>query len=418
MQKSEFMKVAIIGGGVGGLTLALNLWKDGFKDILIFEANDKINELGVGINILPHAMRELSELGLLEQLLNVSHETSELQYYTHKGQYICGDARGKNAGYKWPQISIHRGSLINVLHQEVIKKLGSERIFTGSKLENFQRNNDGTVTAFFNGSSVTADCLIGCDGIHSSVRKILYPDQGEPKWCGITMWRGVSRVPPFAEGNPMIIAGKSEHRMVLYPISKRPDSDGKILINWIAKHKTDIEQEMPKQDWIHKVESKDLPKYFENFDFVNIKNLIKESEGIYKYPQVDRDPLPSWNFGNVTLLGDAAHPMYPSGSNGASQAIIDSSVLSKNLKDHNSINDAIKHYDSLRRPITEKITLMNRKSGPERCIDIVEERAPHGFKKLSDIVAKKELKEILNSYKKAAGFDKETLNTRSTLTAN
>jgi 5-methylphenazine-1-carboxylate 1-monooxygenase len=407
------MKVAIIGAGVGGLTLALSMLKAGISDINIYESSSKINELGVGINILPHAMREMEELGLDEKLVAVSVETSELQYFTQKGQFIWGEKRGIRAGYNWPQISIHRGSLIKVLYDAVLQRLGSDRVHTNHELNDYEKNNDGSVTAFFDDYSVTTDLLVACDGIHSTVRKKLYPNEGAPKWGGITMWRGVSLMTPFLPDDSMVIAGRSEHRLVIYPISKHLNSDGKVLINWIAKHKTTKAQEMPKQDWVHSVSKKEIPEYFKNFDFLKFEALVENASAIYKYPQVDRDPLPSWNFENVTLLGDAAHPMYPSGSNGASQAILDASCLTQQLVNQSTVIDAIENYDEIRRVNTAEIVLKNRQAGPERCIDVVEDRAPDGFSTLADVISQQELKEMSSSYKKMAGFDPNILNNRN-----
>lgn len=408
--KEYIMRIAIIGAGVGGLTLALSLLDTGITDIHIYESSSKISELGVGINVLPHAMREMEKLGLLDELISVGVETSELKYFTHKGQLIWHEERGVNAGYKWPQISIHRGHLIKTLHNALEERLGADRINTSHHLNDFIKNEDGTVTAIFNGKSNTVDCLIGCDGIHSVVRKKLFPNEGAPKWDGITMWRGVSEIKPFLKEDAMVIAGRSEHRMVMYPISKHLNEKGKVMINWVAKHKTTIAQDMPKQDWVHQVGPTDMPIYFKNFDFVNVTSLIENASAIYKYPQVDRDPLSTWDFGNITLLGDAAHPMYPSGSNGASQAILDAGVLSQQLATQSSIAKAVKNYDSERRAQTTEIVLKNRQAGPERIIDVVETRAPDGFDKLDDVISKTELAEISMSYKKSAGFDKQTLN--------
>lgn len=410
------MEVAIIGAGVGGLTLSLLLHKYGIKNIHIYESSEEVSELGVGINILPHAMREMANLGLQEKLLSVSVETSELKYLTQQGQFIWKEKRGISAGYHWPQISIHRGQLINILYQEVIKKIGSNRIHTSHKLQTLKQNPDNSVTAIFDNTEKTVDCLIGCDGIHSTVRKKFYPNEGAPKWDGITMWRGTSLMDPGYIDNSMIIAGRSQHRMVMYPISKSNINGEKQLINWIAKHKTTTAQEMPKQDWIHEVKKSEVPEHFKNFEFLEVSNLINNASAIYKYPQVDRDPLPNWNFGNVTLLGDAAHPMYPSGSNGASQAIIDASVLSQFLVQKTSIEDALSAYDDDRRPSTAEIVYKNRQAGPEQCIDIVEDRAPKGFTSLKDIISHHELSTISSSYKKAAGFDPQTLNKMASMT--
>jgi 5-methylphenazine-1-carboxylate 1-monooxygenase len=406
------MKVAIIGAGVGGLTLALSMLEVGIKDIDVYESSSKISELGVGINVLPHAMRELEELGLSEKLMSYGVETSELHYYTKQGQLVWKEMRGKLAGYNWPQISIHRGYLIKVLYDEVLLRLGADRIHTNHQMNDFKRNTNGSVTASFDDYSTTVDVLVACDGIHSTVRKLLYPNEGAPKWGGITMWRGVSLMKPFLKENSMLVAGGSEHRMVIYPIAKNVNADGEILINWIAKHKTTNAKIMPKEDWIHEVNENEIPESFKDFEFLKYSELLKKSKAIYKYPMIDRDPLPNWDFTSVTLLGDAAHPMYPSGSNGASQAIIDARVLSKLLVEKASVSDAIKAYDLDRRLATKSVVMANRQTGPEKCIDIVQKRAPNGFKVLDKVISESELKEVSESYKKMAGFDPNILNNR------
>ena len=402
------MKIGIIGAGVGGLTLALSLLKQGHKDIHVYEAAESISELGVGINILPHAMSVMDDLGLLRNLCDVSYSTPSLNYYTQRGQLILSDKRGLDAGYRWPQISIHRAKLIQVLHEALIERLGAERIHVNMRCHGFVSEPGGKAIALFDAEQAEFDLLVGCDGIHSAIRKQMYPNEGDPKWDGITMWRAISYMPADDVFASMIIAGKSEHRMVMYPIEKM--SDGRYLVNWVAKHKTSKAQEMPRQDWIHQVNKDEIPEYFSNFEFLKISELIRNAEAIYKYPQVDRDPLPSWSVNAVTLLGDAAHPMYPSGSNGASQAILDAKSLSTFLKNGLSIEKVLQCYDDDRRGVTSQIVFKNRKAGPERCIDVVEDRAPTGFESIDHVIAHDELVSIIQDYKKTAGFDRHTLN--------
>lgn len=401
------MKIGIIGAGVGGLSLALSLARKGYKDVHVFEAAEEVSELGVGINILPHAMRVMDDLGLLDALVSASVETDSLNYYTQRGQLILSDKRGLNAGYSWPQISIHRGRLVHILHQEVLRIFGNERVHTCHRLTGFEVKPGLRVVAEFGEKKDEFDLLVGCDGIHSAVRNCMFPDEGAPKWDGITMWRGISLMPASDVFESMIIAGKSEHRMVMYPIDK--ELNGQYLVNWVAKHKTSVARDMPKQDWVHKVDKAEIPEYFQNFDFLNISELIENAEAIYKYPQVDRDPLPVWNYHNVTLLGDAAHPMYPSGSNGASQAILDSRSLADALFKEKELKKALDRYDQERRVATSEIVMRNRMAGPERCIDVVESRAPNGFEEIDRVISGEELQSILQDYKKAAGFDRSTL---------
>jgi 2-polyprenyl-6-methoxyphenol hydroxylase-like FAD-dependent oxidoreductase len=244
------------------------------------------------------------------------------------------------------------------------------------------------------------------------VRQTFYPDEGPPKWNGITMWRGLTVGEPFLSGRTMIMAGHFRRRVVIYPISKRHEDQGQALINWVAELKTDDDQPMPAQDWEHTARLEEVLEPFSSyvFDFLDVPALIRRAEVIYQYPMVDRDPLPTWNFGRVTLLGDAAHPMYPVGSNGASQAILDARILARELALTPSIEAAVASYDAARRPATAKVVEANRQVGPERCMEIVEQRAPDGFTNLNDIVGTRELEEISRAYKRTAGFDPDTLN--------
>jgi 5-methylphenazine-1-carboxylate 1-monooxygenase len=413
------VKVLIAGGGIGGMALALSLHDAGLTDVEVFEAAETIKELGVGINVLPHAARELTELGLLDALSEVAIPTAELAYYTKRGERIWSEPRGLTAGYRWPQFSIHRGELLTLLSRAVAARLGAERIHTGSRVTEFTaREGRGVSIRFADRSeSVDGDLLVACDGVHSVIRRALYPDEGPPKWNGITMWRGVTYAQPFLSGRTMIMAGSFARRVVVYPISRREELAGRSLINWVAEVKTAADQPMPRQDWEFQATAEEPRAHFSSFvfDFLDVPSLIAGAEAIYRYPMVDRDPLPTWNFGRVTLLGDAAHPMYPVGSNGASQAILDARLLARELALQPSIEGAVSAYDAARRPATAAIVLANRGVGPERCMEIVEERAPDGFERLEDVITLGELEEISLSYKKTAGFDPAVLNERPSM---
>lgn len=417
------MKIAIIGGGIGGMTLALSLHDAGLADVDIYESAHTISELGVGINVLPHAVRELTELGLLDGLSAAGIPTGELVFYSKHGQRIWGEPRGRAAGYNWPQFSIHRGELLKVLHQAVADRLGQTRVHTGRHLVRFGQE-DGKVWGEFvdragkaSARRVEAALLVACDGVHSVVRQQLYPDEGPPKWNGITMWRGVTEGNPFLSGRTMLMAGYFQRRVVIYPISKRHEDQGQALINWVAEFKVADDQPMPPQDWAHTARLEDALAPFASFtfDFLDVPALMRQAETIYQYPMVDRDPLPSWDFGRVTLLGDAAHPMYPVGSNGASQAIIDARVLARELAIQPSIEHAVAAYDAARRPATAAVVQANRKVGPEQCMEIVEQRAPDGFTDLDEVISQQELEDISRSYKRTAGFDPDLLNNRPSL---
>ena len=417
------MKVAIVGGGIGGMTLALSLAAVGLDDVDVYESAPAIRELGVGINVLPHAVRELAELGLLEELSAVGIPTAEYAYYSRLGQRIFSEPLGVAAGYRWPQLSIHRGELLGVLHRAVMDRLGPAHVHTGHQLERFGHGEGGVWGEFVERASgasagrAETDLLVGCDGIHSTVRRALYPNEGPPKWNGVTMWRGVTIGQPFLSGRTMVNAGSSRQRVVVYPISRAREDEGQAAINWVATMRTADGGVAPPQDWTQLSRREDVLGPFGSFafDFLDVPALIRDAEAVYQYPMVDRDPLPSWDFGRVTLLGDAAHPMHPVGGNGASQAVLDARVLARELARQPSIEAAVAAYDLERRPATAAVVQSNRQAGPHRCQDLVEERAPDGFANLHDVVSQEELDEIVEAYKATAGFQLDRLNNRPSL---
>jgi 2-polyprenyl-6-methoxyphenol hydroxylase-like FAD-dependent oxidoreductase len=377
----------------------------------------------VGINVLPHAVRELAELGLLDELLEVAIATADYGYFTRRGQLIWEEPLGVAAGYRWPQLSIHRGQLLGVLHRAVADRLGADRIHTDHHLARFDRDSDGGVSAEFvepeTGRPVAhdrVDLLVGCDGIHSTVRRTLYPQEGPPRWNGVTMWRGVRVGEAFLSGCSMVNIGSSRQRVVVYPISTAESRPGHAVINWVATRKVSTSQ-MPPQDWTYLAQREEVLGAFGDFsfDFLDVTELIRETTNIYQYPMVDRDPLPSWDFGRLTLLGDAAHPMHPVGGNGSSQAVLDGRVLARELASRSDIDAAVKAYDDDRRPATTEIIRSNRRAGPHRCQDLVEERAPDGFEALADVISRQELEGIAAEYKQIAGYDIERLNNRTSL---
>lgn len=408
------MTVLIAGAGIGGLTLALSLHSVGIKS-RIFEATRTIRPLGVGINLQPHAIRELEALGLLPQLDEIALRTKEVAYYSTHGKKIWDEPRGKFAGYNWPQFSIHRGKLQMLLFDQVKKRLGEDAIVTGAAVKSWQDSGDEIEIELSDRDSDTAlgtargSLLIGADGIHSTMRSTYYPNEGAPVWGGIVMWRGVTRARSFLSGRTMAMAGCKQQKFVCYPIQQ----DGDVTtINWIADLGRPADYMWNREDWNRAGNIHDFLPEFEkwNFDWLDIPSLINNAESIFEFPMVDRDPLPKWTFGRTTLLGDAAHPMYPIGSNGATQAIIDARVLVRELLKHGIGETALVSYEAERREITSKIVLANRGDGPDKVMDIVEERAPDGYRNLEDILSKSEMTDIAASYKTTAGFGIEALN--------
>lgn len=411
------METLIAGGGIGGLVTALSLHAAGIS-CRVYEAVPELRPLGVGINVLPHAVRELTELGLAHKLAATAIPTAELIYANRHGQQIWQEPRGKAAGYHWPQYSIHRGELQMLLLDAVRQRLGPDSVVTGHQIVDFSESG-GRVSAVFErtgGARIMAegDLLIGADGIHSTVRKHFYPDEGDPIWNGNVLWRATTRGKPYLSGRSMVMAGHQAQKFVCYPISSVAEANGEALINWIAEIKFSDLKTWRKSDWNRQVPVSDFLPAFADWDFgwLKVPEIISAADAVYEYPMVDRDPVAAWSFGRVTLLGDAAHPMYPIGSNGASQAILDARRLTWHLASGADVEEALQAYDAERRPATAQIVLANRQNGPEKAMEMVHERAPDGFENLSDIVSASELSETADHYKALAGFDKDTLNNR------
>lgn len=413
------MKIIIVGGGIGGLAAALMLHDRGIE-AQVFERSDEIRELGVGINTLPHAIKELANIGLLDNLDKVAVRTHELIYQNRQGQTIWQELRGTDAGLDMPQFSIHRGRLQGVLRDAVIERLGPDAIKTSHACIGVDQDT-GSVTAIFRSANedelkVDGDAVIACDGIHSVVRKQFYPDQGDPKWNGIMLWRGACLWEPFLTGRSMVIAGGMDAKLVLYPIANDDRSDGKVLMNWaVAAKMGDGSTPMPRrEDWNREGVMSELLPFVENtfsLDVLDPLALIRETGIFYEYPMCDRDPVEQWTFDRVTLLGDAAHPMYPVGSNGASQAILDARCLADRLAAcTGDAAAALLAYEAERLPATSEIVRQNRSGGPERVIDLVNQRAPDGFERLEEVASQEELEAVVRGYQKTAGFDKASVN--------
>jgi 5-methylphenazine-1-carboxylate 1-monooxygenase len=411
------MKVIIGGGGIGGLTTALMLHGRGI-DCDVYEQSETIRELGVGINTLPHAIKELAQLGLLERLDAAGIRTYELIYTNRFGQEIWREPRGLDAGYDVPQFSIHRGRLQGVIHQAVRARLGEARIHTGHRLGTFTQDEGGVTGYFFDRhgahrSTARGDVLVGADGIHSTVRATLFPSEGPACWNGIMLWRGASDWPAFLTGRSMVIAGGLASKLVIYPIGEgtRPD---RRLTNWAVAAKVADGSAPPakSEDWSRLGRFEDLMPHVQRFriPYVDAPRLIEATSEFWEYPMCDRDPLPRWSHGRVTLLGDAAHPMYPVGSNGASQAILDARLLADRLCQAEHPLAALWAYEQERLPMTAQIVRMNRRGGPEGVIDAVEERAPDGFVNIDDVLPFEQRKAIVGGYAATAGFAREQVN--------
>jgi 2-polyprenyl-6-methoxyphenol hydroxylase-like FAD-dependent oxidoreductase len=394
------MRVLIAGGGIGGLTAALCLHRLG-HDITVLEAAGEIRPLGVGINLLPHAGRILDRLGLLPALEAGSIATRELVYFNRHGQRIWAEARGRFAGHDAPQLSLHRGMLHQSLYRAVLTRLGPAAIRTGRRVTGFVETDAGV--AVDADGRVEGDLLIAADGIHSRIRHLLYPDEGPPCYSSRMLWRGVGRGRPFLTAASMIMAGHQSRKFVAYPIEP-VDAEGRQTINWVAELPVPT---MPgREDWNRPGRLDAFLPRFEawRFPWLDVPGLIRSALSVFEFPMVDRDPLARWSFGRVTLLGDAAHPMYPIGSNGASQAILDADALARALDGHPTPQAALAGYEAERLPVTAAIVRANRGNGPEHCMQLAEERAPDGFERIEDVFAPGELETMSRVYQQLTGL--------------
>ena len=413
------MTILIIGGGIAGLATALSLHQIGIA-CRVYESADTIEPLGVGINTLPHAVRELTELGLREALAATAVPTAELAYFSAHGQRIWSEPRGEAAGYRWPQFSVHRGELQMILLDAVRERLGADSVLTGHQLTGWEETADGVRASFLHRRTgekrhdAEGALLIGADGIHSAVRARFHPHEGPPIWNGAIMWRGITRAKPFLNGRTMIMAGHEAQKFVAYPISRAAMDRGESVINWIAERKFRTGSAWRREDWNRPGVLEDFLPWFESWTFgwLDVPAIIRGASRCFEYPMVDRDPLDRWTFGRVTLLGDAAHAMYPIGSNGASQAILDARVLAREIAARGVTAEALQAYEAERRPATTRIVLANRGNGPEQVMQLVQERAPDGFDRIEDVLTPAELAETASAYKRIAGFDKDALNAR------
>lgn len=413
------MTVMIAGGGIAGLTLALSLHRVGVP-CHVYESAPEIGALGVGINLLPHATKLLDELGLEDDLAGASVTTQESVFFNRFGQFIYREPLGRFAGYAWPQFSIHRGHLHRILYRAVIARLGGDSVSLGWQCTGFAANG-ADVTATFTDPATgrprpdqRGSVLVGCDGVHSAVRGQLYPDEGEPRYSGVNMWRGVALWDPFLSGASFTRVGwLATGKLVIYPIVNDADGTGiqtgKQLVNWVA------ERETPRhslRDWTREGRLEDFIGAFQDmrFDWLDIPALLAATEHVLEYPMVDQDPLDRWSFGRVTLLGDAAHPMVPRGSNGAGQAILDARAFAECFIADPDPVAALARYDELRRPPTSRVVLTNRTNPPDAILrEVYERTGDRPFSDINDVLKPAELKALSDNYKQVAGYSKEAL---------
>jgi 2-polyprenyl-6-methoxyphenol hydroxylase-like FAD-dependent oxidoreductase len=406
--------VIIVGAGIGGLTLGLALHGAGIP-CRIFESAAEIKPVGVGINLLPHATKELAALGLEADLAKIAIATADATFFNRFGQLIYQEPLGVAAGYAHPQFSIHRGDLQMVLLDAFVARAGRDRLSTNHHCIAVEQDDSGVSVTFSDGpggaqrSIIRGRVAIACDGINSAVRKQFFPGEGEPRYSGVNMWRGVTRWKPILSGASMVRAGWLSHgKMVIYPI--RPaGADGLQLINWVAEIETPVYR---KRDWNRPGSLDDFMPAFAgwHFDWLDVPAFIRAADHVLEFPMVDQDPLPRWSFGRVTLLGDAAHPMVPRGSNGAGQAILDARALTSALLEHEDSVAALGAYEKQRLEATTRIVLTNRTNPPDAILrEVFERTGDQPFQAIDDVISREELTALSEGYKKIAGYSKEAL---------
>lgn len=403
------MKILIAGGGIGGLTTALALHDAGFE-VRVIEATAELRPLGVGINVLPHAVGVLTGLGLGEAMAQLAIPTQEVAFYTRHGQRIWQDGRGLQAGYPFPQYSVHRGEMHLMLYRAACERLGADRVLTGHRLTRFEQTADA-ITAHLTARdgatrSLVGDVLLASDGIHSAARRQVVPGEGPPRWSRLILYRGVTRSRPFLSGRTMVQMGNKAQKFVCYPISRAAYDEGMSLTNWIACVQATQSEPLKPEDWNRKADVEHFIHLYDGWKFpdLDMQALMRGAQEVFEFPMVDRDPLPQWTFGRMSLVGDAAHPMYPIGSNGATQAIMDARALADAFVAHrHDWQAALAQYEAQRRSATTALTLANRREGLDRILDVVDERAPDGFTDLEAVLPRAELEAIVTEYKTLAG---------------
>jgi 5-methylphenazine-1-carboxylate 1-monooxygenase len=418
------LPVLIAGGGIGGLSVALTLQQIGVP-CLVLEAVANLQPLGVGINLQPNAVRELFELGLTSDKLDtIGLQAREWALVGLNGKDVYSEPRGLLAGYRWPQYSVHRGGLQMLLYRTALERLGAAAVLPGHRVVGYRNDTDGVAVRVRardgTNTEIRARLLIGADGLHSAVRAQMHPAQPPIQWGGAIMWRGTTPGVPIRSGASFVGLGTHRQRVVFYPISPPDPLTGLATINWIAEITVDNSHGLRDGDWNEKVAVDSFIHHFEGwrYDWLDVPAMLRGAEEVFEYPMIDRDPVPTWVDGRVALLGDAAHVMYPTGSNGASQAIVDARVLGAAMIEHGVTSEALRAYDRKLCAEISAVILRNRGAGPFGLLNLLDERCGGVFDDIDDVIPAKEREEFMSRYRSAAGFARERLNSAPPIIAS
>jgi len=401
--------IIVIGAGIGGLTLALCLHDAGLP-CRVYEAAAEVLPLGVGLNLLPHAMGQLHRLGLEDRLLADGIETQEYRYFTRRGQLVQQEPRGRFAGHARPQVSIHRADLHHALLDAVRARLGPDAVQLDHRCVGLEQDAQGVTVTFTDAmglprAPVRGAAAIACDGVHSVVRAKYHPE-ARLRYEGTTQYRGTTLWPQFLSGATMVYLGTIAFgKLVMYPVRDDVDAERRQLVNWVVEVARPADQLL--RDWNRRSDVSEFIGAFEHasFPWLDVAAVLRAAEAVYEYPMVDQEPLASWTAGRVTLLGDAAHPMMPRGSNGSAQAILDAAALTEQLLRQDSVEAALAAYEAQRLKATSDVVLANRSMAPDAILEVVEERTGgRPFADIADVIGADELLGWQERYQRIAGF--------------
>jgi salicylate hydroxylase len=343
------LRVAIVGGGIGGLTAANALRRQGI-DVRVYEQAIALTEVGAGVALQPNGVRMLRRLGFGDELTRFGARWLDPQYRRSDGLYIAP---------MWPaellhQIEfygLHRADLLGML----VDRLPGDIVMTGHRCVAFEQDDAQAVLHFANGSRATADVVIAADGIHSTLQRFVGAPAA-PLHSGSVAYRGVipAAIVSWPSGAMRNWLGAGKHFLV-YPVRAGE------LINYVGFVQTG---EQMKESWSAAGDSATLAQEFAGWDPL-VEAVIAQVTTTFRWGLYDREPLPTWTSGRLALLGDAAHPMLPHGGQGANQAIEDAVTLATVLRRANraSVRQALLVYESLRRERTARVQQSARANG-------------------------------------------------------
>jgi salicylate hydroxylase len=346
-------RVAIIGGGIGGLTAANALSRAGIE-VAVYEATAELKEIGAGVALHPNAMKVLHAIGVDERVRRVEGRSQwQVMRNWKTGRLIARTSRRQQvASFGTAGATVHRADLLDVLADA----LPADVVTLGKRCVEVRSEADAAVARFADGSAIEADVLVGADGIHSSVRASLFgPDA--PRFTGkicyrsVIPTRAVRGAPPRTEGAQWF---GPHGTIVLYPLR------GEELINVVCHYDDD---DYRHESWIAECSREEVLERYAGWN-ESLLRLFAAADTWYKWALYDRDPIPRWTRGRVTVLGDAAHPMLPYLGQGACQAIEDGAVLATALAAEASDPlTALARYERTRRPRASRVVLASRERG-------------------------------------------------------